>query len=239
MRRFFNNPFAIILILVMAYEAIAGGRYSSPMDWLMETLYLLVGIIIGLSFHEFAHAFVAYRCGDDTPKLQGRVTLNPMAHIDPIGFIALIFIGFGWGKPVQINPYNFKKPRVHELLVALAGVTMNLLIAFVFMGIWRLLFQFQPMFMMSDMGSIVSTIIQNVVFINIVLMIFNLLPIPPLDGFNVITQVFNLRGTRFYQELYDKGFLILMILILFNVTGKILSPAVGTVYGILVNLFFS
>lgn len=222
----------------MAFQAITNGRYYSLMDWLMSTLTLLPGIIIGLSFHEFAHAFVAYRCGDPTPKLQNRVTINPAAHIDPIGFIALLFIGFGWGRPVMINPNNFRKPRRDELLVALAGVTLNLILAFLFMVLLWLLYKYAIGFMLSDLGMILQDILISIIFINIVLMVFNLLPIPPLDGFNVITQIFNLRNTEFYYRVYDKGFVILMVLILFNITGRILTPAVSWVYSALMGILF-
>lgn len=228
----------LILIFFMAYQAISGGRYSSPMDWFMGTLMILPGIIIGLSFHEFAHAWVANKCGDPTPKYQGRITISPLAHIDPMGFIALVFIGFGWGKPVMINPNNFKKPRRDELLVALAGVTLNLLLAFLFAGVLRLLYVFAPGFIITDPGMILEQIIISIVYINIVLMVFNLLPIPPLDGFNVITQIFNLRNTEFYYRVYDKGFFILMILIIFNITGKILGPAVWWVYSGIMGILF-
>lgn len=208
------------------------------MAWLMDTLMILPGIVIGLSFHEFAHAFVADRCGDPTPRAQGRVTINPFAHIDPIGFVALLFIGFGWGKPVTINPNNFKKRRFYELLIGLAGVVMNLLLAILFMGLLKLLYTVELTFMLSAMGKIVSDIIVQIVAINIVLMVFNLLPVPPLDGFGVITQIFNLEGTRFYYEVYNKGMLILMALILFNVTGRILTPCVNFIYNGLAGLFF-
>ncbi len=238
MRRFFSNPVAVVLVFLMAFQAMTGGRYRDPIDWFMNTITVLPGIVIGLSFHEFAHAWVANRCGDPTPKFQDRVTINPAAHIDPIGFIALLFIGFGWGKPVMINPDNFKKPRRDELLVSLAGVTLNLILAFLFMAILRLLYAVAFGFMISDPGLILKDIILSIIFINIVLMVFNLLPIPPLDGFNVITQIFNLRNTEFYYKVYDKGFFILMILILFNVTGKILTPAVGWIYNTLMGIFF-
>ncbi|GAB1476969.1 site-2 protease family protein [Bacillota bacterium] len=238
MKRFLTDPAALLLILFMAYQAIRGGRYDSPMDWLMGTLTLLPGIIIGLSFHEFAHAAVAYKCGDPTPKQQKRVTISPAAHIDPMGFIALIFIGFGWGKPVMINPHNFRKPRRDELLVSLAGVTMNLVLAFLILASVRLLYEFALDFMLSDLGAILQDILMSAVFINIVLLVFNLLPIPPLDGFNVLTQIFNLRNTEFYYRVYDKGFIILMILILFNVTGRILTPAVSWIYSFMAGLLF-
>jgi Zn-dependent protease len=238
LKRFFSNPMSLILLLLMAFSAVTDGRYASPMDWFMSTLIILPGIIIGLSFHEFAHAWVANRCGDPTPKYHNRITINPAAHIDPLGFIALLFIGFGWGRPVMINPNNFKKPRRDELLVSLAGVTLNLILAFLFMGLIRLLFDFALDFMLSDLGMILQDILIAVVYINIVLMVFNLLPIPPLDGFNVITQIFNLRNTEFYYRVYDKGFLLLMILIVFNVTGRILTPAVSHIYAFITGVFF-
>ena len=239
MKRLFTNPITLIFLLFLAYQSITSGRYASPMAWLMSTLMTLPGIVIALSFHEFAHAIVADRCGDPTPRAQGRVTINPFAHIDPIGFIALIFIGFGWGKPVMINPNNFKKRRYYELLVSVAGVVMNLLLAILFMGILRLLYQVQATFMVSSMGQIVSDIFVQIVLINIMLMVFNLLPVPPLDGFGIITQLFNLEGTRFYYEVYNKGMLILMALILFNVTGMILTPCINFVFNGLRLLFFS
>jgi Zn-dependent protease len=228
----------LVLIMLMAFNAVTSGRYANPMDWIMRTLIILPGIILGLSFHEFAHAWVANRCGDPTPKYHNRITINPAAHIDPLGFLALIFIGFGWGRPVVINPNNFRKPRRDELLVSLAGVTMNLILAFLFMGAIRLLYEFALGFMLSDLGMILQDILIWVVHINIVLMVFNLLPIPPLDGFNVLTQIFNLRNTEFYYRVYDKGFLILMILIVFNVTGRILTPAVSNIYTLLAGIFF-
>ena len=109
-------------------------------QWILETLAILPGIIIGISFHEFAHAKTAVKLGDDTPKMQGRVTLNPIKHIDIIGLICLIIAHFGWGKPVQINPYNFKKPFRDQMLVSLAGPVMNLLLAFVTLVIWGILY---------------------------------------------------------------------------------------------------
>jgi Zn-dependent protease len=238
LRRFLSNPMILVLIMLMAFNAVTSGRYANPMDWIMRTLIILPGIILGLSFHEFAHAWVANRCGDPTPKYHNRITINPAAHIDPLGFLALIFIGFGWGRPVVINPNNFRKPRRDELLVSLAGVTMNLILAFLFVGAIRLLYEFALGFMLSDLGMILQDILIWVVHINIVLMVFNLLPIPPLDGFNVLTQIFNLRNTEFYYRVYDKGFLILMILIVFNVTGRILTPAVSNIYTLLAGIFF-
>lgn len=238
MNRLFRNPSVLVLILIMAYQAITNNQYNSPMEWLMETVTLLPGVVIGLSFHEFAHAKVANLCGDPTPKLQGRVTINPAAHIDPVGFLALFIIQFGWGKPVMIDSRNFRNPRRDELFVAFAGVTMNLLLAILFTGFIRLLYVIWPDYMTSPMGVILGDVLFQVVVINIVLMVFNLLPVPPLDGFNIVTQIFNLRNSHFYYQVYDKGFLLLMVLIMLNVTGKILTPAVSFIFNTLVTIFF-
>ena len=233
-----QNPIAVIFLLFMVFQSIKGGMPNNLMDWFIQTIILLPGIIVAISFHEFAHAKVASLCGDPTPRLQGRVTINPIAHIDPIGFIALIFIKFGWGKPVMISPKYFKRPRRDEFLVAVAGVTLNLVLALIFMGILRLLYEFQGTFMNSEIGDILGRILYQVVYFNIVLMLFNLLPIPPLDGFNIITQIFNLRNTRFYYQVYDKGFIILMTFIFFNITGRILTPAIIFIQNTLFSLFF-
>lgn len=222
----------------MAFTAISGGRFSSPQDWIIHTLMIFPGIIIGLSFHEFAHAYVAYRLGDMTPKLQGRVTISPLAHIDPIGMIALVFIGFGWGIPVQINPRNFKKPRRDEFLVAIAGVITNFILAFIFMGGARLLASFGGEFAWSSLGGVIFEILLYVVQINLILMVFNLMPIPPLDGFNIITEVFNLKRKEWYYKVYDKGMIILLVFIILGLVERILLPTVNFFYQLLFGIFF-
>lgn len=223
----------------MAGMAFINGRFSNPMDWLMNMALMLPAIVIGLSFHEFGHAFAAYKLGDMTPKLQGRVTLNPAAHIDPFGFLCLMVAGFGWGVPVQVNPNNFKHPRRDELIVSVAGIAVNFIIAFISTGILALLFKFNYTFIDTTyMGGVIQQIIGYLISINLVLMIFNLLPIPPLDGFGIVTELFNLKKTSLYYQIYDKGFLILMVLILLNVTDKILSPSVDFLVKLLLNIFF-
>jgi len=233
-----NNPFAVLLIAYMAYQSFSYSQGMSLMDWIMDKLFLLPAILIGLSFHEFAHAFAADRLGDKTPRLQGRVTINPIAHVDPFGILALFFIGFGWGKPVMVDQRNFKHTRRDGLIVDLAGVTMNLVLAIAFAGVLKLLDTFQFDFLSTNMGGDVITIIYQIIWINIVLMIFNLLPIPPLDGFGIVTEVFNLREKEWYYQIYDKGFMILLLLIVFNVTDKVLIPAVNFVFHMVMNIFF-
>ncbi|MBR0307817.1 MAG: site-2 protease family protein [Mogibacterium sp.] len=150
-------------------------------DIILTKLLTLPGIIIGLSLHEFAHAFVSDRLGDPTPRRQRRVTINPLAHIDWIGFAALVLVGFGWGKPVEIDPRYYKHRRRDEFLVGIAGVTMNLIVA--------IILSIPARWMVKTFTGGVSDLTYNIylmifyaISINIVLMIFNLIPCPPLDG---------------------------------------------------------
>ncbi len=223
--------------MILALNSFRRGDFSDPVGWFMEMLITLPGIIIGLAFHEFAHAKVAYKMGDPTPKMQGRVTINPMAHIDPVGLAALLFAGFGWGVPVQINPANFKNRRRDELMVSLAGVVMNLIIAILFTIVAKILYVAAgPVFLSGNLGSILWTMIMYIIQINLVLMIFNLIPCPPLDGFSVISEIFNIKHTEFYWTLYRYGNWILIALIIFGVTGMILSPCVTFLFSLLTNL---
>jgi Zn-dependent proteases len=233
-----NNPLAVLLILYMAFQSYQARQGSDPMSWFMHILITLPAILIGLSFHEFAHAYAADRLGDSTPRLQGRVTINPAAHIDPFGIIALIFIGFGWGKPVMVDDRHFKHMRRDSLIVNLAGITMNFLLAVIFTGIIWLLAKYQYNFMNSSLGNILAEMLFAVVSINIVLMVFNLLPVPPLDGFGVLTEIFDLRKKDWYYQVYNNGFMILLLLMIFNVTDKVLIPVVNFVYGNVMNIFF-
>ncbi len=228
MRRFFSKEMIVLLAILIGMRLINGS-----FD-LMSILLMLPGIIIGLSFHEFAHGAVSYALGDPTPKLQGRLTISPFAHIDPVGFLALMLAGFGWGVPVQIDPRYYKNRRRDEMLVALAGVTMNLLLAVLFSLILRFLFATNPAWLSGEVGSILTEMLIQVVVINLVLMIFNLIPVPPLDGFGIVTELFNLRRYDWYWKVYEYGFPILMVLIIFDVTDLILTPAVNGMLQLLV-----
>jgi len=232
------TPMTLLFLALMVFSSLMSGRFSDPKTWILSTLLMMPAILIGLSFHEFAHAYVANKLGDPTPKRQGRVTVNPMAHIDPIGLLCLIFIGFGWGMPVQINPRYFKNTRRDELLVAISGVAMNLALAIAFAGLTKLIEVFALEFALSSVGALVVEALLYVVKINLVLMVFNLLPVPPLDGFNIVTQIFNLKQSDLYYKIYDKGLVILLILILFNITDFVILPAINFFYNFIMGIFF-
>ncbi|MBR2099038.1 MAG: site-2 protease family protein, partial [Firmicutes bacterium] len=141
---------------------------------------------MGLSFHEYAHAMVAYKCGDVTPKVMGRCTVEPQAHVDLFGILSLLFIGFGWGKPVVVNPANFRNRRRDSILVGVAGVTMNLILALVFGLILKILVSAVPAILTTSFGHTIFMMFYYVIIINISLMLFNLLPVPPLDGSRIL-----------------------------------------------------
>jgi len=171
---------------------------SNPLIFLV----VFLGLIMALAFHEAAHAFASNLLGDDTAKREGRLTLNPLAHLDLVGTLALIFFRFGWGKPVPVNPNNFKNPAVGNLMVALAGPTMNLTIAVILAGIARL----------SGSNELVQAVFEAVIFINILLAFFNLLPIPPLDGSKILGLFISQEA---YYELERFGPFILIAFIFF------------------------
>ncbi|MBQ6662571.1 MAG: site-2 protease family protein [Firmicutes bacterium] len=233
----FHNPYMIMILLLLVMRVMRGG-FSSFTDWLVTHLLMLPAIVVGLSFHEFGHAFVSDRLGDPLPRDMGRVTLNPLAHIDPVGFLALIFAGFGWGVPVQIDPRYYKHRRRDELLVAGAGVFMNLLIVIATVIILKLLVMFAPGMFSHSVGSIITDMLQYMIMINIVLMLFNLLPVPPLDGFNILTQIFDLQKHSWWYPLYRNGSWILLVMILFNVTSLILSPLVSALSSVCFKIIF-
>lgn len=139
-------------------------------------------ILISLTVHEFSHAYMATKKGDHTAELAGRLTLNPIAHIDPVGFIALLVLGFGWAKPVPFNPYNLEDPKKDALHIALAGPASNLLLAILVAVLFRAFMYFG----LLSASSLLPTFFMLLILVNLFLMIFNLVPIYPLDGSSII-----------------------------------------------------
>jgi Zn-dependent protease len=186
---------------------------------LARVLKFLPGIILGLTVHEYCHALVAHMCGDSTSKDQGRVSLNPLKHIDPLGFIMLIFVGFGWAKPVQFNEQNLRNPKTDVIKIALAGPLSNAVIAMVLSIIFSLL---------SAAAFVHSTIVWQTlsevfiyaIYINWGLFIFNLIPLPPLDGSHLLLHQLK-RYPALYNGLYKYGSLLLFALIIGSAVTKI------------------
>lgn len=228
-----TNPIFLIIVVILLVENLIARSNGNIAGKLYEMLLYLPGIIIAISFHEAGHAYASYFLGDPTPKFQNRLTLNPASHIDPLGLIALFFAGFGWGKPVQIDPRYYKNKRRDEFIVSIAGVTVNFVVALLMSLLLAAMFKYDNEFVFSAVGQVFVEVFINVVNINVVLMIFNLIPIPPLDGFGIATQIFNLEKYDWYYKVYQLGPFILMTLIILNVTQYIVGP----IYSAVIRLF--
>ncbi len=183
-------------------------------------------ILFALTIHEYCHALVAFKLGDDTASLQGRLTLNPIMHLDPIGTIMMFIAGFGWARPVPVNPLNFKDPNKGMMLVAIAGPISNIITA-VCAGLLLKFILSDPSFSLEANGGAYNTfiliLILNVVF-GIALAVFNMIPIPPLDGSRVLYAYLPHRFADAYAKLEQYGFLFLIMIFIFagNLFGKIL-----------------
>jgi len=182
---------------------------------IFRTLKFLPGILIGLTIHEFSHAYMANKCGDSTSKDQGRVTLNPLKHIDLLGFIMLLIAGFGWAKPVQFNEKNLQNPDRDIMKIAVSGPLSNALTAIVLSWIFALIYRLYPI----NNYSLLSEVFIYAIYINWGLFIFNLIPIPPLDGSHLLLNYFR-RYPRLYEGLYKYGTFILFGLIFGSIILK-------------------
>lgn len=156
---------------------------------LESLIYVIPAIFLALSMHEFAHGYVSTRLGDPTPGAQGRLSLNPMNHLDPIGTLCLLLFGFGWAKPVAVNPYYYDDRKKGMVMVALAGPLMNFILAFVSLFALGLLWRFGGSFLFNPVGDYLLSLCSAVASINIGLGVFNLIPFPPLDGSKILSAV--------------------------------------------------
>ena len=195
--------------------------------FIMNMITGLPGIIIAMVVHEFAHARVAYALGDFTPKLAGRLTLNPAAHVDPIGLLMLLVAHFGWAKPVQINPYNFSNPRRDDILVSLAGPAANLITAF-----FTLIFMVLLLKMDFEMSRGMQLVFTLIMVININFAIFNMIPITPLDGFHVLRNILPYELARQLEGLERYSMIFLIIILMTPILSYIFVPLQRFILGI-------
>ena len=194
---------------------------------LVRILKILPGIIIGLTVHEFCHAWVAHRCGDSTSKDQGRVTLNPLKHIDIMGFFMLIVAGFGWAKPVQFKEENLRNPKYDVMKIAIAGPLSNAVIAMVLSIVFSIYTSVIASYQ-SQWMDVLTEILYYAISINWALFIFNLIPVPPLDGSHLLFNYFR-KYPILYAGFYKYGSYLFIALILMTIITKINFLPIGPV----------
>lgn len=228
----FNVDKRILYIIIAIFAVSTIVQYiQNPME-LLALLLTLPGVIVAITFHEFAHAFVADKLGDDTPRRQGRLNLNPLSHIDPVGFFMLIFAHFGWGKPVEINPTNFNRKRsmsAQEAIVALAGPVMNLIIAIVLTIILFAINAFASTFAFTTVGMLICLTLQMAISVNIGLGVFNLIPLPPLDGSKIIMPFLPYKAKEFFINNEQIFYIVFVLIWITGLAGTIITPAINWV----------
>ncbi|MFZ6022302.1 MAG: site-2 protease family protein [Patescibacteria group bacterium] len=206
---------------------------------LMALLFTIPAMLISSAVHEYAHAYAAYKLGDDTARAEGRMTINPIAHIDPIGFLMMIFGKIGWSKPVPVNSYNFENPVVGSAIVSIAGPLSNLLLVVVSALLLKLVIILPlPTLALQLLASFLTVML----FINISLMLFNLLPIPPLDGSNIVEMFLPKHWRANWSSLAQYAPILLLAMILpfsplFAIFSSFWYNLLSTVVGLVLTLF--
>ncbi len=198
---------------------------------LFSLLASIPGVLIAITFHEYAHGLVAYKLGDNTAKDEGRLSLNPLAHLDPIGTLMLVFAGFGWGKPVHVDSRNYTRKismEKGEAIVSAAGPLMNIILAFIFTLIYCAIYKFAGAgFLHSTMGSVLMLMIFYTISINVGLGVFNLIPLPPLDGSKIIMPFLPYKAKEWFVNNEQIFYLVFVVLWITGLAGIIISPAIS------------
>lgn len=203
--------------------------FDNPIVFLVTAL----GLVIAITIHEFAHAWAADKLGDPTPRSQDRLTLNPLAHLDPIGTLMILFAGFGWGRPVLFDPYNLDNPKRDAMLIAAAGPLSNIILA----SLLAAIIQFGPS--ISPYLNLVTPLLYPTIFLNVMLAIFNLIPIHPLDGGKILVGLLPTEWAIDAQDFLSRyGTLILIFLILPLGPGGVspVSSLVSPIISFIMNL---
>ena len=227
----FNLDRRTIYIIIAVMLGIALLQFATNPGQLMGLLLSAPGVLIAITFHEFAHGYVAYKLGDNTAKNEGRLSLNPLDHLDPIGTLMLLVAGFGWGKPVHVNPRNYTRKmsmEKGEALVSLAGPFMNFILAIIFTLIYYAIYKFIGVpFILSNIGKVIMNLIIFTISINIGLGVFNLIPLPPLDGSKIIMPFLPYNAKQFFINNEQIFYIVFILIWVTGIAGTIITPAIN------------
>ena len=216
----------------------------SLMSYGTEGIFSLIlsvpAVLLAITVHEFGHAFAAYKLGDDTPVRQGRLSLNPLDHVDPLGIAMLLFAHIGWGKPVQVDPRNYNRNITVEkadAIVSFAGPLMNFITAIIFALIYGAIVKFASnTFFISNIGYIIASIILSIITMNVGLGVFNMIPLPPLDGSKIFLPILP-RNAKYWFIQHEQTFYFVFIIIwVTGLAGNIISPIIGQITVGILNL---
>ena len=238
----FNFSFdkRMIYVIIAIFVLFALAQYATNPGELFNLLISVPGVLMAITFHEFAHGIVAYKLGDNTAKMEGRLSLNPLNHLDPIGTLMLLVAGFGWGKPVHVNPSNYTRKismEKGEAIVSIAGPAMNLLLAIIFTMIYYAIYKFTGVaFLMSTVGKVIMLLLQYIIAINIGLGIFNLIPLPPLDGSKIIMPLLPYNAKQWFRNNEQIFYIIFVVIWITGMASVIISPVINAVSTGIMNL---
>ncbi len=222
----FSSPFMIIMLILLIMENV--GYYMNTPGAFLNLILSIPGLLVAITFHEFAHAFAADKLGDDTPRREGRLTLNPLKHLDPIGAILLLTAGFGWGKPVQINPNNFNRTisiRKGNAIVSLAGPLMNFVLAIVFSIIYGVILLCTKGMLSTNL----IIVIEEIIGVNVALGVFNLIPLPPLDGSKILTAFLPTKARNWYVNHEYILYFVFVFLWITPLASSLITPAIRSI----------
>ncbi len=227
----FDRRAIYILIAIIILSSIV--NYMNNPESFFWLIVSIPGVLIAITFHEFAHGYAAYKLGDDTAKQEGRLSLNPFKHLDLVGIVMLLFAGFGWGKPVNVNPRNYTREismEKGEAIVSVAGPLMNIFLAIIFAIIYALIYKYvDSSFYISTMGRILMMLISSIISINIGLGIFNLIPLPPLDGSKIIIPFLPYNAKEWFRSNELIFYYIFVLIWITGLASYIISPAINIV----------
>lgn len=206
-------------------------QYITNPGALFALLASIPGVLVAITFHEFAHGYAAYKLGDNTAKNEGRLSLNPLDHLDPVGTLMLLFAGFGWGKPVHVNPIQYTRKismEKGEAIVSVAGPLTNMILALVLALIYGALVKFASIeFLLSNVGNIIKVILASAISINIGLGVFNLIPLPPLDGSKIIMPFLPYNAKQWFRSNEQIFYIIFVVIWITGIASLIIMPPIN------------
>ncbi len=224
----FDKRIIYIIIAIMVLTTVA--QYATNPGALIGLLLSVPGVLLAITFHEFAHGLAAYKLGDNTAKNEGRLSLNPFDHLDPIGTLMLLFAGFGWGKPVHVNPTNYTRKfsmEKGEAIVSVAGPLTNIVLAFILALVYGAIYTFAgATFLNSTIGNIIISMLVTAISINIGLGVFNLIPLPPLDGSKIIMPFLPYNAKQWFRNNENIFYIIFVVIWITGIAGIIISPVI-------------